>query len=125
MLYTLAAARAHFACESRVGQQRLDGGGKLGCVAVLHEVSGDSVDDHFGRATMSATDDRFAAGHGFEVDEAKPFGLARQRKNFASRVARGQLRIGKSAEEVDVREDTIFVREILEPVAIIAFADHG
>ena len=112
MLHTLAAARAHLAGKSRIGQQRLDRDGKLGCVAVLHEVSGYSIDDYFRRAAMRAADDRLGAGHSFQIYEAETFGLARQRKNFASRVARGQLRIGKSAEEVYMGEHAIFVGEI-------------
>src|ERR1700680_4178156 len=92
---------------------------------MLHEVSGDSIEDHFRRATNTATDDGFAAGHGFQIHEAETFGLARQGKNFARRVARSQLRVGKSAEEVYVRAHTIFFGEIFEPVAIVALADHG
>src|ERR1700738_4151945 len=92
---------------------------------MLHEVSGDSVEDHFRRATMPAANDRFAARHRLKIHEAETFGLAVQRKNFESRVAGGQLRVGKSAEEVYMGTHTIFFDEIFEPVAVIAFADHG
>src|ERR1700693_6221308 len=91
---------------------------------MLHEITGDSVDDYFRGTTMIATDDRLAAGHGFQIHEAETFSLTRQRKNFAGRVAGGQLGVGKPAEKVYVRAHAIFFGELFEPVAIIAFADH-
>ena len=97
---------------------------KLVGIAVLHEVAGDAVEDYFRRAAVSTADHRFAAGHGFEIHQAKTFGLAGQRENFASGVARGELRIGKSAEEMHMRAHATFLGEFFEPVAVIAFANH-
>ena len=73
MFHALAAARAHIAGESGIGEQSFERSGKLGGVAVLHEVAGDAVEDNFRRAAMSAADDGFGAGHGFEIDEAEAF----------------------------------------------------
>ena len=91
MFHALAAARAHVTGESGVGEKSFERGGKLGGIAVLHKVAGDAVEDDFGSAAVSAADDGFGAGHGFEIHEAKTFGRAGQRENFAGGIAGGEL----------------------------------
>ena len=67
------AAFAHFAGLQRIGKQSVEAGGKLNGVAMLHEVAGDAVGDDLRSAAMSASDNRLAEGHGFEIHQAKSF----------------------------------------------------
>src|ERR1700716_1131098 len=125
MLHPLAAARAHFARQSGVREQSLERDRELDGISMLDQITGHAVEYHFGRATMSSADNRLAAGHGFQVHQAKTFRQTGQRENFASRVARGQLRVAKSTEEVNVRADAIVFGEFFQPIAVVTFADHG
>ncbi len=55
---------------------------KLVGVAVLHQVSAHAIENYFRRAAVSSANHGFAAGHGFEVYEAKTFGRGWAARKF-------------------------------------------
>ena len=73
---------------------------------MLHEITGNAIDDNFRCAAMGAADDWFGAGHGFEIHQTETFGAAGERENFASGVAGVQLGVGNGAEKMHVAADT-------------------
>jgi len=74
---------------------------------------------------MSAANHRLPASHRFQIHEPESFAAARQRKKFASGIARRQLRVTQFAQKMNVAIHSVFLRKILQPVAIVALPNRN
>src|SRR5260370_30156510 len=82
-IHALAPPRSHLLAKRGIGKEGFDGGGQLNRIAMRHQITGHSILNHLGCAALDASNNRFAARHGFEIYKPESLAAARQGEDFA------------------------------------------